>query len=345
VLPKPSAPSVTQPATVAVRAAELVSTSHQHRRKLHSRMLACVTIWFEAAYASPGQGCLVSTCNAHLGCATPCRHRAMLAVGSMRWRPQEATGSARQVPVQAGVTTAPAQTERVREVISQPQSPAIPLQVGFRYNAHVWLACCLSLGPRFVQCATISLLMNSRAPHLQFLDGEVVAGGALKVLQDVGSDVFVSMHGAESLVLGVATTDGAASMVDTAIGLVCSVSKLHDRPTLAFPQFAFLMPTRAHYTHSCRSLRVRSCLVQAHKCRDCVISHAAALQSLSGGGPLQAVVDDAGVGQRRAGPDPGDAVLAAGAPGGRAIRDHAAAHRPGHLPWHLATTGVRLQPP
>jgi len=52
----------------------------------------------------------------------------MLAVGSVRWRPQEATRSARQVPVQAGVTTAPAQMERVREVI-QPQSPAIPLQV------------------------------------------------------------------------------------------------------------------------------------------------------------------------------------------------------------------------
>ena len=45
------------------------------------------------------------------------------------------------------------------------------------------------------------------------------------MLQDVSSDVFVSMRGAESMVLGVATTDGAASMVDTAIGAVCCMSR------------------------------------------------------------------------------------------------------------------------
>ena len=67
------------------------------------------------------------------GLYASCRHRAMLAVGSIRLRPQEATGSARQVPVQAGVT-APAHAERVREVI-QPQSPAIPLQVGSNCGA------------------------------------------------------------------------------------------------------------------------------------------------------------------------------------------------------------------
>ena len=55
---------------------------------------------------------------------------------------------------------------------------------------------------------------------LQFLDGEVVAGGALKVLQGLSSDVFVSIRGEDSLVLGVSTSDGAAAMVDTAIGSV-----------------------------------------------------------------------------------------------------------------------------
>jgi hypothetical protein len=55
---------------------------------------------------------------------------------------------------------------------------------------------------------------------LQFLDGEVVAGGALKVLQDLRADVFVSERTAEALVLGVAASDGAASMIDTAIGSV-----------------------------------------------------------------------------------------------------------------------------
>ena len=142
----------------------------------------------------------------------------------MRWRPQEATGSARQAPVQAGVTTAPAQMERVREVISQPQSPAIPLQVASDYNATCVDGMLPLQQPQVCAVCSISLLTSSHALHMQFLDGEVVAGGALKVLQDVGSDVFVSMHGAESLVLGVATSDGAASMVDTAIGAVCFMS-------------------------------------------------------------------------------------------------------------------------
>ena len=40
------------------------------------------------------------------------------------------------------------------------------------------------------------------------------------MLQDLRADVFVSERTAEALVLGVASSDGAASMIDTAIGSV-----------------------------------------------------------------------------------------------------------------------------
>ena len=164
------------------------------------------------------------------------------------------------------------------------------------------------------------------------------------MLQDVSSDVFVSMRGAESLVMGIATSDGAASMVDTAIGSVCFMP-IHMIDGPSHPQSRNLVVGARQYAHCSSSPLVRSCVFDRRTdTLNTVISCAAAMQPLSGGSPLQAVVDDAGVGHRRAGPDPGDAVLAAGAQRGRAVRDHAAAYRPGHVPWHLATTRVRLGP-
>jgi len=96
------------------------------------------------------------------------------------------------------------------------------------------------------------------------------------VLQDVGSDVFVSMRGGESLVLGVATSDGAASMVDTAIGSVCFMSWLHDRPALAVPQ-PCILDGRYAALHASFLIIAGSyhmyfiCLTLAPKGRDCVI--------------------------------------------------------------------------
>ena len=52
-----------------------------------------------------------------------------------------------------------------------------------------------------------------------------MAGGALTILQDLTSDVFVSERSADALVLGVASSDGAASMIDTAVGSVRSIPR------------------------------------------------------------------------------------------------------------------------
>ena len=77
----------------------------------------------------------------------------MLALGSLRWKPQEPTGPARQLTAQAGVT-APTQLERAKAVV-QPQSPAIPMQVHIEYAAGPALQFAVASGAKVKSLHTV----------------------------------------------------------------------------------------------------------------------------------------------------------------------------------------------
>lgn len=53
---------------------------------------------------------------------------------------------------------------------------------------------------------------------LQFLNGDVVAGDALKVLEGLGDEAFVTERKGDGLVLGFSSPTGASSMADIPLG-------------------------------------------------------------------------------------------------------------------------------
>ena len=87
--------------------------------------------------------------------------------------------------------------------------------------------------------------------QMQFLNGDVTAGGVLKVLQGLGPEAFVTERRGDGLVLGFDSPSGAASMVDIPLGNVrshnCSSTLFATQSSCFTPHIS--QPTIQLYNH------------------------------------------------------------------------------------------------